>query len=686
MDGDEFYTLLHAIAEGLDAENIRMIRYLCKDCIPKNKIFQNGFELLQYMEDNLWITKSDMEFLAEVLYWIKRRDLLKRLPGVKSRQDYEANYLLKDRYFSTFRITCFVVTQELLPEDFRVLKNFCRNKLSSRNYQRSEDIYQLLDCLEEEDVFSEGDLAFMILCLRRLDNQKPYKLFENLSLGDHSLIYPSRESSQTQQTRRAGFTRQVRSLPAFTDQYAPQVYHVTHASFHDQPYYAHALNSTNEESWSEKSDNISADGCAEVRLPVPVVSPVYADACDNKFFTEQDLPPAKQNTYREASNCKSFFTSSDESNPKTLLHTSRDATSTDTSLKQTLTSSNYPSSTEKAFSGNPSATDAQCQNSYFDSSVQPISHLASVSGEFFTMSLDETDSIVPSERYTTAGSSIGPSSILKDPKVQIGHYEMNHSPTGICLIINNRNFENYVNVAEAKRRLQLQGHDYPVPNVGLKNRVGSAQDIQKVSDLFKSFGFEVIVHEDLDSRDMLKQLQTISRKNHSAYDCFVLIIMSHGALGSIYGVDGMPVRCSEIKSIFKPTQCPTLLNKPKIFFFQACQGEQTMEGHSTAPVADVTDIETDGHGVLPVNNTPSEADFLICYSTVPGYISYRSRTNGSFFINFVVDSLKTLHATEDVLSIMTHVNLELANHSLNQTAMPVSTLRKKVFFKQQNPS
>lgn len=37
---------------------------------------------------------------------------------------------------------------------------------------------------------------------------------------------------------------------------------------------------------------------------------------------------------------------------------------------------------------------------------------------------------------------------------------------------------------------------------------------------------------------------------------------------------------------------------------------------------------------------PDESDFLLGYATVPGYVSYRSRSQGSFYINILAEKLK----------------------------------------------
>jgi len=42
---------------------------------------------------------------------------------------------------------------------------------------------------------------------------------------------------------------------------------------------------------------------------------------------------------------------------------------------------------------------------------------------------------------------------------------------------------------------------------------------------------------------------------------------------------------------------------------------------------------------LPGETIPNEADFLIGYATVPGYVSFRSKSQGSWYINTLVKML-----------------------------------------------
>ena len=86
-------------------------------------------------------------------------------------------------------------------------------------------------------------------------------------------------------------------------------------------------------------------------------------------------------------------------------------------------------------------------------------------------------------------------------------------------------------------------------------------------------------------QEMHKHLLEVSSRDHSAYDAFVLVILSHGNKDGVYGVDG--VACEEpakdprnsgfvlrddITSLFDVSSCESLGGKPKMYFIQACQG------------------------------------------------------------------------------------------------------------------
>ncbi len=52
-----------------------------------------------------------------------------------------------------------------------------------------------------------------------------------------------------------------------------------------------------------------------------------------------------------------------------------------------------------------------------------------------------------------------------------------------------------------------------------------------------------------------------------------------------------------------------------------------------------TDDADNEPAALPSDTVPNEADFLLGYATVPGYVSYRSKMYGSWYITKLVEML-----------------------------------------------
>lgn len=107
-----------------------------------------------------------------------------------------------------------------------------------------------------------------------------------------------------------------------------------------------------------------------------------------------------------------------------------------------------------------------------------------------------------------------------------------------------------------------------------------------------------------------------------------MAVLSHGELGIIYARD-TPYKPESLWSRFTADKCPTLAGKPKLFFIQACQGDK-LDGGIT-----MSRTETDGQGANTYR-IPTQADFLIAYSTVPGkkttVFYFVSRNNHLFFL------------------------------------------------------
>ena len=104
----------------------------------------------------------------------------------------------------------------------------------------------------------------------------------------------------------------------------------------------------------------------------------------------------------------------------------------------------------------------------------------------------------------------------------------------------------------------------------------------------------------------------VAKEDHSAHDCLMIAILSHGDTNIMYAKD-YSYKPDLLWMSFTADKVPTLAGKPKIFFVQACQGNQLDEGTKLVKV-NRTEVDSSPQSY----RIPNHADFLIVYSTFPG--------------------------------------------------------------------
>lgn len=157
--------------------------------------------------------------------------------------------------------------------------------------------------------------------------------------------------------------------------------------------------------------------------------------------------------------------------------------------------------------------------------------------------------------------------------------------------------------------------------------------------MFQWLGFRVIIKDDVTKKELEEILQNYKRRSDlDDGDCFVFCVLTHGQFGAVYSSDGVLIPIRKITSHFTARECPGLANKPKLFFVQACQGEEIQPSIY---------IKTDAINPELTNpplqdSVPDEADFLLGLATVPGYVSFRHKKEGSWYIQSLCNHLKDL--------------------------------------------
>ena len=207
-------------------------------------------------------------------------------------------------------------------------------------------------------------------------------------------------------------------------------------------------------------------------------------------------------------------------------------------------------------------------------------------------------------------------------------------------------------------------------------RRGAHVDEVRLKRLFNEMHFLVRVFNNLTQHEMEEEFMAVAKRDHSNYDMFVGVVMTHGGhCDELQGSDGRMTNVKRVTEEFLPRRCPSLAGKPKIFFFQSCRGiakqrrAQSAEHNITDPCW--------SDSPLASTTFPHGADFLLSFSTPPDYVAYRY-DSGSPYIQTLVDVVRERHHTNHLLDMLTEVNRRVAE-SVDQVPSPVHTLRAKVF-------
>ncbi|XP_062591288.1 caspase-7-like [Saccostrea cucullata] len=233
-------------------------------------------------------------------------------------------------------------------------------------------------------------------------------------------------------------------------------------------------------------------------------------------------------------------------------------------------------------------------------------------------------------------------------------YKMDYENRGRAIIINNKKFN---------------------PNTGLNDRNGTDVDASALCCRLSELDFEVDLFHNLKADEIKYQLKKAASEDHSNNDCFTCAILSHGEDGLIWGIDRL-IAINDLLEPFKGNKCLSLAGKPKIFFIQACRGTKFDEGvdMNVADAKGFMDIEPQ----FSLQKIPSEADFLLAYSVVPGYYSWRNSSNGSWFVQALSEVLMKHGQTLDLLTMMTRVNQIVANKFQSNTSHPDMNEKKQI--------
>lgn len=235
-------------------------------------------------------------------------------------------------------------------------------------------------------------------------------------------------------------------------------------------------------------------------------------------------------------------------------------------------------------------------------------------------------------------------------------YRVSSSPRGLALVISNVTFD-------------------PCAAPDLDTRKGGEVDDDVLRKVFTELDYKVTVHRDLTAQDMRTCIESFTRRpDHHSVDSSVVCLLSHGVEGAIYGTDGQLLQLDWVFESFDNAHCPLLQNKPKMFFIQACRGEEMDCGveqidgpiRTCSPSCEQRDAgrEVDAssrqRGGLGRIKLPQRSDMICGYASLKGQsictAAMRNTKRGSWFIQELNSSLRLNARDTHLADILVQVN------------------------------
>lgn len=128
-----------------------------------------------------------------------------------------------------------------------------------------------------------------------------------------------------------------------------------------------------------------------------------------------------------------------------------------------------------------------------------------------------------------------------------------------------------------------------------------------------------------------------------------------------------------------------------LFWLQACRGashpprlDQGVRRLATDHIAAELDLDTISQSECLNRLIPSHADFLQAYATIPNYAAIRNESNGSWFIQDLVEEFESNYKRYHLQDMLTNVNgrvtQRVANGDKMQQPVIINGLNGRVYF------
>ncbi|XP_029665790.1 caspase-1-like isoform X1 [Formica exsecta] len=250
--------------------------------------------------------------------------------------------------------------------------------------------------------------------------------------------------------------------------------------------------------------------------------------------------------------------------------------------------------------------------------------------------------------------------------IDADRYNMNHKNRGKCIIFNHEEFDS-----------------------GIDKREGSTTDAMRLQKSFGNLGFDIEIENDLSHMEVMDKIEKLSQYDHTDNDCLCIIVLTHGLQNDLIWAKDVAYKSEKIWKPFTADKCITLAGKPKLFFFQACRGDQVDSGVVLSPRSLIPSEATD---TVSSYKIPTHADFLIAHSSVQDFYTWRNPVEGTWYIQCLCKVLDEYGTKMDLMSMLTLTARKVATdfasinpidktmHDKKQVPSATSMLIRSVYF------
>ncbi|XP_063951666.1 uncharacterized protein LOC129256981 isoform X1 [Lytechinus pictus] len=650
----KYRTLLKEIDNGLGARDMEKLKYLCQDLGVAPRKFENmnrGIYLFTELEKLALVTADDISLLVLLMQAISRYDLVKKLKSWSSKEGKLAHML------SSYRRLMLRISDSLSRDERDQFKFYLSGgeiPIPVAAIEECTTLLQLFVLMEKYTLIGPRDLEYFTSIMQSIGNIAIVKEIEQYFANERSsAINVESSSSQSFQSHQgSGATydpanMRSKSEPTFGvhTQIPPPDGHVYQGipQQHQQPYYKNPpqqYHNPHQQATPSFSQQYPPQQLVDEQQMAIKREPEDRTGSEMSGLT---FGPERPRWYYEAVE-KNGPAYADELWEKVLQKMREGEVR---KKMQEMKISEQRRVEERAPSDKTQPGDDERE-----ASVTRNLALGPIKDTKLTESLQTQTPSEGGHRIVPAQTATILQQQNPGPFPQLPKYKMDRLPRGLCIIFNAENFT----------------------GSKLDKRVGTEKDVEALRNTFQNnLRLKTLVKNDPTRQTYVDCLQEIARMDHSEYDCFVCVILSHGSKGCVYGTDGRQIQIDALTGLFRGEYVPSLLDKPKLFFIQACQGTDAQAA---------IDIRQDA-----VTSLPNESDTLVSLSTVPGYSSNRSVSKGTWFISTLCSVINSHYKKHvDLLSMLTMVNYLLSTaadkEKKKQIGNPSHTLRKQIYFNQ----